>query len=410
MLEILRFLTFLILAALALPVPAHAQTTGRNPSHEDILRGFDVSALHADKESGRTSFGTGATMTGVIHKWTKPIVYRMEGLLYDKKKNAYILEQLNRLAGMAGVDVKEAAPNGADVNFRIVIRDADLRVGGAPAGCYASSFFDPWSGIYLRAELHINLNYGPDISRCVIHEMLHALGLSGHPHKLHSVLSYYTLRTVFDLTEADEVMLRTLYDPRLKPGTSRLAALILADGIIEEKRRALNTGAPPRTAPDPVLQGVVADLEAEAGRGNVRAMLHLAEAHRFGLFLPQDEAKMLGLLEQGAAATNAAQRFNLAYALATGYHVPKDPARAHALYRQGAEQGHDVSQNNLGAQLRFGSGAAVDKIEALKWFILAARTETFQLAQRNRDSLAKELDEAERAEAEARAKAWKPQP
>ena len=71
-----------------LAATAVAQTTGRNPSHADILRGFDIAALYADKSQGTTGYGSGATMTGIVAKWTRPVVYRVDGMTYDKARIA----------------------------------------------------------------------------------------------------------------------------------------------------------------------------------------------------------------------------------------------------------------------------------------------------------------------------------
>ncbi len=41
--------------------------------------------------------------------------------------------------------------------------------------------------------------------------------------------------TVFELTEADKILLRTLYDPRLKPGMTKAEAMPIARQIIAEQ-------------------------------------------------------------------------------------------------------------------------------------------------------------------------------
>ncbi len=394
------------IAAMA-ALPALAQTTGRNPSHEDILRGFDIAALYADKDQGRIGYGSGATLTGVVTKWTGPVRYRIEGMDYDKARIAESIAALNRLAGIAGVTVEPAGTG--NPNFSIIfVNTEDLRTSnGGRAGCITSWNEDKWYGRLHWAKLTINLGHRGDIGRCIVHEMLHAFGLRGHPHRLHSILSYSTDRFVFDLTEADTVMLQTLYDKRIPAGLARLPAVALADGIIEEKRRALNPAAPPKSAAEPVLDDILADLRKAADDGNVRAMLHLAEAYRFGIRLPKDMAQMAALLDRADALTDMDRVFDLAYALQFGRHVPKDLPRAAAIYRRGAEAGFTAFQNNLGTMLRDGTGIPPDQTEALMWFTIAARAR-HAMAESNRSKLSETAPGEVQAAAIARADAWKP--
>ncbi len=385
--------------------PAMAQTTGKNPSHEDILRGFDAAALWASRED--VGYGGTYIPTGMIVKWDKPIVYRLDGMTHKPAMRDYAVKALQKQAAIAGLEVREATAYDP-ANYTIVFGDVDVFVmaNGRKAGCYMRPIYDYRSGKMISAELRINLS-SRDVERCIVHEVLHGFGLLNHPHKLHSVLSYYTVAFVFDLTEPDEVLLRTLYDPRIKAGMSRLPALLAADGIIEEKRRALNPAAPPKTDAAAVIANAVTDLEKAAAAGNVRAMLHLAEAARHGHGMPKDRHRMAALLDRAAGQADPAQRFDLAYALAFGWFVPKDEARAAAIYRLNAEAGHASSQNNLAVLLRDGKGVAEDKIEALMWFTLAARG-NLAVAEQNRQKLLPMLDAAAQQDAARRIEAWKP--
>lgn len=389
--------------------PADAQTTGKNPSHADILRGFDIAALYADTTQGTTGFGSGATLTGVVVRWDNPVVYSLDGLQYDKTSIAETVKTLKKFADLAGIAVREGTVGGKDVNFRIIFRNTDnLRASnGGKVGCLTSWNSDNWTGRLNWAELQINLAYTSGINQCIQHELLHAFGLRGHPHKLHSILSYYTTRFVFEPTEADIVLLQTLYDRRIKTGMPRLEAVALASGIIEEKRRVLNPGAPPATSPDAVLADIRGSIVALAESGNARAMLHLAEAFRSGKGADLDPERSRLWLDRAMASTDPVQRFDVAYALQFGRIVPRDHARAARLYSGIADTGQASAQNNLGTMLRSGHGLATDKVDALKWFILSAKTGN-KLAEKNRDSLSAELAEDERSEAERRAAAWRP--
>jgi TPR repeat protein len=70
-----------------------------------------------------------------------------------------------------------------------------------------------------------------------------------------------------------------------------------------------------------------------------------------------------------------------------------------------AALGLPVAQNALGVALRNGLGIAQDKVEAYKWFSLAAR-QGLKLAQKNLDDLTPELTDKERDQAALRVDLW----
>lgn len=382
---------------------ARVEAPSRTPTHEDILRGFDASALSASRDD--VAYGGSYDPVGMIVKWQKPIVYKIEGLRSRPDAINLAVATLKQQAALVGLEVRAAnAPS--EANYTIAFRNvANFNVGDRKAICYLTYNFNT-NGHMQWASLQINLA-APSLERCVRHEILHGFGLLNHPHHLHSVLSYRTGDQMADLTEADLVLLRSLYDPRIKPAMSRLAALTIADGLIETNRRALNPRAPPKTDPAPVLRDVIADLDKAAAGGNVRALMYLAEAAWQGYGMPKDPARMQALIDRAAGTRDIVARFDLAHALGSGRYVPKDEARAAALYRRNAEAGHAVSQNNYAVMLRDGLGVPVDRVAALTWFTLAARG-NLAIAERSRLALIQALPPEQQQEAARRAAAWRP--
>jgi TPR repeat protein len=86
--------------------------------------------------------------------------------------------------------------------------------------------------------------------------------------------------------------------------------------------------------------------------------------------------------------------------------VPQDGAEAARLYRVAAEQGHKIAQLNLGDILATGRGIPRDVVSGYLWLALAADQGSHWAAGR-RDSLARTLTTAERAEADAMIAAYK---
>jgi len=98
-----------------------------------------------------------------------------------------------------------------------------------------------------------------------------------------------------------------------------------------------------------------------------------------------------------------------------GRGVPQDFAEAARWYRRAAERGDAPAQYNLGLAYARGEGVAQDVVAAHMWFNLAAArfpatdTRNRAAAVKNRDTVAGEMTSTQLAEAQKRAREWKPQ-
>jgi len=113
---------------------------------------------------------------------------------------------------------------------------------------------------------------------------------------------------------------------------------------------------------------------------------------------------------------NAEARTLLGAMYWSGEGVPRDHKEAARLYLLAANQGYARAQNNIGFMLGFEGSPPHDDVEAYKWISLAINGYTARnqdrLDQARGDlaTLAKRMTPAQIAEAERRAKAWKPMP
>jgi hypothetical protein len=97
-----------------------------------------------------------------------------------------------------------------------------------------------------------------------------------------------------------------------------------------------------------------------------------------------------------------------------GEGVPQDKAEAMKWFRRAAEQGDALAQYNLGLSYAKGEGGEPDYVSAHMWFNLAAAR--FPLsdatnrtaARKNRDLMAEKMTPDQIAEAQRRAREWKP--
>jgi hypothetical protein len=251
------------------------------------------------------------------------------------------------------------------------------------------------------------------VSRCLAHEMMHVIGFVGHPHDSNSVLSYVHHNT--DFTEVDRMMVRMLYDPRLKPGLRHVLAVATAREAVVDLMVA--DGAPPETrnygrqfvnnVPG-VLEKMIADNRAN--KSALAAARHqLAIAYTFGHVAPKDEAAGYRYFRAAAELFPgwADPLFFVGYALHAGRGTSVSQAEGVEWYKKAAALGHSLAQNNLGNAYWGGRGVEKDLVEAYKWFELAMERGN-EFAPGNRANLQKQISEADLQEAIRRAKAWKP--
>ena len=107
--------------------------------------------------------------------------------------------------------------------------------------------------------------------------------------------------------------------------------------------------------------------------------------------------------EQG----DAGAQNNLGNYIADGRGVAQDHKVAVEWFRKAADQQDPHAQNNLGFVYKKGEGVPLDNIEAHKWYTIAAAHGNSD-AGKGRDELAKKMTPTQIAEAENRAREWKP--
>ncbi|WP_300303722.1 DUF2927 domain-containing protein [Ferrovibrio sp.] len=219
-------------------------------SHDQLVRAFDEAAL----------------ARGFVMKWTEPIRYAADGRTDDAARLAFAEATLLRMAAIAGVEAYKV-PHVSAANFALVFSNVEnfKLASGQTAFCYAVPLADR-NGHMTKVILHLNINmpnafYGQmqtlSPEQCIVHEMMHGFGFYGHPHTTYSILSYGNIR-LQDMTEADELLLRTLYDGRMKPGLQRWPALHQAHEIMAELRH--------EAYPDQPRPGFPAYIEKLAAR------------------------------------------------------------------------------------------------------------------------------------------------
>jgi TPR repeat protein len=136
-----------------------------------------------------------------------------------------------------------------------------------------------------------------------------------------------------------------------------------------------------------------------------------------GAYERKDMATAVRIWKVWASKGNAEARTLLGAMYWSGEGVPRDHKEAARLYLLAANQGYARAQNNIGFMLGFGEGVPPqDDVEAYKWLTLAVNGYTarnqdrLEQARKDLAALAKRMSPAQIAEAEGRAKAFKPVP
>jgi len=127
-----------------------------------------------------------------------------------------------------------------------------------------------------------------------------------------------------------------------------------------------------------------------------------------------DYATALRLSRQLANEGSAAAQFNLGVLYERGKGVPQDYSEAFKWYKKAADQGNASAQHTLGVLYDEGQGVTQDYVESYKRLDLAAsrfppsEKSPREGAVSNRDLLARKMTSAQIAEAQNRAREWKP--
>jgi TPR repeat protein len=152
-----------------------------------------------------------------------------------------------------------------------------------------------------------------------------------------------------------------------------------------------------------------------AEEGNAKAESILGFAYYRGRGVAQNDTEAAKWFKLAAEQGDAPSRFTLGVMYGEGRGVPQDFAEAARWYRLAAEQGDAQAQYNLGLAYARGEGVTQNAVEAHMWFNLAAArfpssdTRNRTAAVKNRDTVAGEMSSDQLAEAQKRAREWKPQ-
>ena len=284
-------------------------------------------------------------------RWLKttPVKYRIFGADHARHKT-HIQSAVDAVAQASGLKFEDVSDQPDAQNAQLdleVVTDAAI---DRTMPCFAlPRSWKNWT--FTKVEVKMRTS---DTWRCALHEMMHAVGLPGHPSGK-TVLSYFPYRQDV-LSSLDKVMLRGLYAEMPNGATPFQAIEILSRYVVLQDDLGISiTEAAQRR--DLFLKNTVLSMEKFAqGGGEVPVIVR----------------------RSGRASENHIKeaRNEIAYFLglahSRGTIVEKNEAQSVQWFLNSAKLSHQPSQVMAGRAYFYGRGVAIDKKEGLQWLDKAA--------------------------------------
>ena len=221
-------------------------------TREDLIRNFDRIALHHEADASRTG-GEDNWRENPVNRWQGQLRYSLLGSAVAAQDRADAADLMQRIAALTGLEIIETLH---DPNFLILITQSDERddyrdylASQSPVLANTYEFWRRTPGVVCVAN---NLFAGPDGNElagglvvvgaevtgllrkaCLHEEIVQALGLANdHPEVRPSIFNddgEFAL-----LTRHDEMLLKILYDPRLRNGMSAAEAMPVVRQIVQD--------------------------------------------------------------------------------------------------------------------------------------------------------------------------------
>jgi hypothetical protein len=238
-------------------------------SVDDLVRNFERVALYDEYVDVGGRFVRRET-PALLRRWERPV---RVGIVIGPstppgaaaRDRADIAAFTQRLARLTGLDMRVS--DGADVNYLVMVLSSAEQaaaaeatasrfpgfqpavlgaLGGTPLDtfCTAYAFAEPAAPASYAAVIVLIRAEHPPLTRlsCVHEEMAQAMGLPNDSPEARPSLFNDSLEFAF-LTEHDEILLRMLYDPRLRPGMTAAEARPLLHAVARDAMAAQAAGS-----------------------------------------------------------------------------------------------------------------------------------------------------------------------
>lgn len=218
-------LALLAASMLVLAGGALSETRSPWPAREVLARQFERIAFTSE-------FG-GENRAGRLIRWSGPIRVRLSGHMPDRFR-AEVERQLGELRELSGLAIAIAGEGSEGLPASMTVEFSNSRGGTA---------FDPdapcrtliWETDHVIHRVQIYIAPYPDRVRrhCIAEELTQALGLADDSPLIRDSI-YHDDSARQRIAPWDALMVRILYDPRLRPGMLKAEAIPIVRHIIAE--------------------------------------------------------------------------------------------------------------------------------------------------------------------------------
>jgi TPR repeat protein len=299
----------------------------------------------------------------------KTVTYQIFGPAADQHRG-HVLKALGAASEITGLKFEELAPSSSistTATTTLAMLDIEV-VNDTQMPETMPCWMRPvrWSG-FMFDKVQLKLR-SRDAWRCTFHEMMHAMGLAGHPSGK-TVLSYFSYRTD-TFMDLDILMLRGVYSPLMPVGATPLEAIKVFSTLVAAQPELGLSAAQAQQRVDAFVAKTYAEMEIFAkGQGEVpviirrsgrasetslansrRQMAHfLGLAALRGTFAAKDDALAASWFKISALAGHSAAQVLLARSLSKGLGQQVNKPLAYAWYKKAAEAGNSVAKTELEA-------------------------------------------------------------
>ena len=290
-----------------------------------------------------------------ILRWdiSKTVTYSISGPAAAQNKDHLLkaLEAVSQASGVRFIDI--LVPQNVPTQIMLdieVVKDSDIE---PTMPCFVRNL--RWRNFMLEK---VAMKMGARHAwQCSFHEMMHAMGIAGHPSGK-TVLSYFPYRRDV-LMDIDKLMLATIYASDMPSGATPLEALqILAKQVAAQPQLRLAPTIAQERASAFLEQTKLAMKQFAQGQGDIPSIIRrsgrASESH-----IANARAEMAYFLGLTAARDTLALR-NL--------------GEAYKWFALAANAGHARAQLYLGRAYKYGIGVdiLIDKAQAIAWLTKAA--------------------------------------
>lgn len=291
---------------------------------------------------------------------SKTVTYSIAGPGAKQSKDHIesAIKAVSESSGVTFIELEKNAniqPNELAMLTIDIGNDKDFEGENSNTPCYAKTL--KWSDFRLE-KMTVKMR-SAGVWDCAFHEMMHAMGLKGHPSGK-TILSYFKWRRDV-LMDLDKLMLRAAYSSEMPKGATPLEALVVFSKAVSKQTELGLKSEEIDARIAKFTSTITTDMEKFAqGLGEVPVIVRRSgRASETHITTARSEmAYFLGL---------AAQRKSI-----------KDDAQAVVWFRLASSLDHQPSQVMLARSYYEGRGVAMDKKTAYAWYAkLAALGNTF---------------------------------